>query len=197
MEYNAQEIILPDGFEALVRRVEELLARQGRVLAAIDGRCGSGKSTLAALLAARWDCTLVHADDFFLRPEQRTPERLAQPGGNFDRERFLAEVLSPLREGRDASYRPYDCHAGALKAPVAAPLRPVVLAEGSYTCHPDLWPCYDLHVFVTAPLEVRLARLARRPGVDLEAFRTRWIPLEEAYFAAEQLEQRCDMILET
>ena len=53
MEYNAQEIILPDGFEALVRRVEELLARQGRVLAAIDGRCGSGKSTLAALLAAR------------------------------------------------------------------------------------------------------------------------------------------------
>ena len=197
MEYNAQEIILPDGFEALVRRVEELLARQGRVLAAIDGRCGSGKSTLAALLAARWDCTLVHADDFFLRPEQRTPQRLAQPGDNFDRERFEAEVLAPLREGRDALYRPYDCHAGRLKEPVAAPFRPVVLAEGSYTCHPDLWPCYDLHVFVTAPLEVRLARLARRPGVDLEAFRTRWIPLEEAYFASQRLPERCDLVLET
>lgn len=197
MEYNAQEIILPDGFEALVRRVEELFARQGRVLAAIDGRCGSGKSTLAALLAARWDCTLVHADDFFLRPEQRTPQRLAQPGGNFDRERFEAEVLAPLREGRDALYRPYDCHAGRLKEPVAAPFRPVVLAEGSYTCHPDLWPCYDLHVFVTAPLEVRLARLARRPGVDLEAFRTRWSPLEEAYFASQRLPERCDLVLET
>lgn len=197
MEYNAQEIILPDGFEALVRRVEELFARQGRVLAAIDGRCGSGKSTLAALLAARWDCTLVHADDFFLRPEQRTPQRLAQPGGNFDRERFEAEVLAPLREGRDALYRPYDCHADRLKEPVAAPFRPVVLAEGSYTCHPDLWPCYDLHVFVTAPLEVRLARLARRPGVDLEAFRTRWIPLEEAYFASQRLPERCDLVLET
>ena len=197
MEYNAQEIILPDGFEALVRRVEELLARQGRVLAAIDGRCGSGKSTLAALLAARWDCTLVHADDFFLRPEQRTPQRLAQPGGNFDRERFEAEVLAPLREGRDALYRPYDCHAGALQPPVAAPLRPVVLAEGSYSCHPDLWDCYGLHVFVTAPLEVRLARLARRPGVDLEAFRTRWIPLEEAYFASQRLPERCDLVLET
>lgn len=197
MEYNAQEIILPNGFEALVRRVEELLARQGRVLAAIDGRCGSGKSTLAALLAARWDCTLVHADDFFLRPEQRTPQRLAQPGGNFDRERFEAEVLAPLREGRDALYRPYDCHAGCLKEPVAAPCRPVVLAEGSYTCHPDLWACYDLHVFVTAPLEVRLARLARRPGVDLEAFRTRWIPLEEAYFASQCLPERCDLVLET
>ena len=172
MEHNPQDILLPAGFEELVRRVE-------------------------ALLAGRWDCILVHADDFFLRPEQRTPERMGQPGGNFDRERFFAEVLSPLLEGRNASYRPYDCHAGALKTPVAAPLRPVVLAEGSYTCHPGLWPCYDLHVFVTAPLEVRLARLARRPGVDLEAFRTRWIPLEEAYFAAGQLEQRCEMVLET
>ena len=188
MEHNPQDILLPAGFEELVRRVEAICARKGRAFVALDGRCGSGKTTLAALLAARWDCTLVHADDFFLRPEQRTPERMAQPGGNFDRERFFAEVLSPLLEGRNASYRPYDCHAGALKTPVAAPLRPVVLAEGSYTCHPDLWPCYDLHVFVTAPLEVRLARLARRPGVDLEAFRTRWIPLEEAYFAAGQLE---------
>ena len=195
MEHNPQDILLPAGFAELVRRVEAIRARKGRAFVVLDGRCGSGKTTLAALLAARWDCTLVHADDFFLRPEQRTPERMAQPGGNFDRERFFAEVLSPLLEGRDASYRPYDCHAGALKAPVAAPLRPVVLAEGSYTCHPDLWPCYDLHVFVTAPLEVRLARLARRPGVDLEAFRTRWIPLEEAYFAAERLEQRCEMVL--
>ena len=195
MEHNPQDILLPAGFAELVRRVEAIRARKGRAFVVLDGRCGSGKTTLAALLAARWDCTLVHADDFFLRPEQRTPERMAQPGGNFDRERFLAEVLSPLLEGRDASYRPYDCHAGALKAPVAAPLRPVVLAEGSYTCHPDLWPCYDLHVFLTAPLEVRLERLARRPGVDLEAFRTRWIPLEEAYFAAERLEQRCEMVL--
>ena len=32
-------------------------------------------------------------DDFFLRPEQRRPERFAEPGGNVDRERFAAEVL--------------------------------------------------------------------------------------------------------
>ena len=80
---------------------------------------------------------------------------------------------------------------------MAAPLRPVILAEGSYCCHPDLWGCYDLHVFVTAPLDIRLARLARRPGVDLAAFRTRWIPLEEAYFAAERLEERCDILVKS
>ena len=141
MKYNNLDtsITPPAGFAELVRRVEALRCREGRAFVAIDGRCGSGKSTLAALLAARFDCTLVHADDFFLRPEQRTPARLAQPGGNFDRERFYAEVLAPLLAGRDALYRPYDCHAGALQPPVAAPLRPVVLAEGSYSCHPDLW----------------------------------------------------------
>ena len=195
MEYNEWEIF--DGLDALVERAEALLREKGRAVIAIDGRCGSGKTTLAGRLAARWDCTLLHADDFFLRPEQRTSARLAQPGGNFDRERFYAEALAPLLAGRDALYRPYDCHAGCLRPPVAAPLRPVILAEGSYCCHPDLWGCYDLHVFVTAPLDVRLARLARRPGVDLAAFRTRWIPLEEAYFAAERLEERCDILVKS
>ena len=73
----------------------------------------------------------------------------------------------------------------------------MVLAEGSYSCHPELWGCYGLHVFVTAPLDVRLARLARRPGADLEAFRTRWVPLEERYFAATGLEARCDVVVHT
>ena len=63
----------------------------GPLVVAIDGRCGSGKTTVAALLAQRLDCTVLHADDFFLRPEQRTPQRMAQPGGNFDRERFFTE----------------------------------------------------------------------------------------------------------
>ena len=139
MEYNEREIF--DGLDALIRRAEALLREKGRAVIAIDGRCGSGKTTLAGLLAARWDCTLLHADDFFLRPEQRTPARLAQPGGNFDRERFYAEALAPLLAGRDALYRPYDCHAGCLQPPVAAPLRPVILAEWSYCCHPDLWGC--------------------------------------------------------
>ena len=195
MEYNEREIF--DGLDALVERAEALLREKGRAVIAIDGRCGSGKTTLAGRLAARWDCTLLHADDFFLRPEQRTPARLAQPGGNFDRERFYAEALAPLLAGRDALYRPYDCHAGCLRPPVAAPLHPVILVEGSYCCHPDLWGCYDLHVFVTAPLDVRLARLARRPGVDLASFRARWIPLEEAYFAAERLEERCDILVKS
>ena len=53
-------------------------------------------------------------DDFYLQPHQRTEERLAEPGGNVDRERFLQEVLIPLHEGHDAVYRVFDCQILAL-----------------------------------------------------------------------------------
>lgn len=94
----------------LLQAIDERLPRQERLLLAIDGGSASGKTTLAALLAQRYGCPVFHMDDFFLRPEQRTPQRLAEPGGNVDRERFFSEVLQPLRQGGPASYRRYDCH---------------------------------------------------------------------------------------
>ena len=46
---------------------------------AIDRPCASGKSTLGAALSEIYGCALIHMDDFFLRPEQRTSQRLSQP----------------------------------------------------------------------------------------------------------------------
>ena len=133
----------------LLRRIRALAAAQPRVLVAIDGRCAAGKTTLAASLQAQLECNVFHMDDFFLRPEQRTPERLHQPGGNVDFERFLTEVLRPLYDGDPVTYRPYDCHTQQLRAPVCAEARTVNLIEGSYSCHPALWDLYDLHVFLS------------------------------------------------
>ena len=48
-------------------------------IVAIDGRCAAGKTTLAAHFQQNIDCTVFHMDDFFLRPEQRTPERFNTP----------------------------------------------------------------------------------------------------------------------
>ena len=79
--------------------LRDKLAEKGRIVLAIDGRCGAGKSTLADRLAAQWNGRVIRADDFFLRPEQRTPERLAEPGGNLDRERMKAEVREYLCGG--------------------------------------------------------------------------------------------------
>ena len=152
-----------------------------------------GKPSLQAQLA----CNVFHMDDFFLRPEQRTPERLRQPGGNVDFERFLTEVLRPLRDGAPVTYRPYDCRTQQLCAPVHAEARPVNLIEGSYSCHPALWDLYDLHVFLSVSPEEQRRRIAVRNGEKmLPMFTNVWIPMEEAYFAQFRVAERADLCTE-
>ena len=166
------------------------------VLLAIDGRCGAGKSTLARALGEKAGAAVVHMDDFFLRPEQRTPERFAEPGGNVDRERVLEEVLAPLRENRPAVYRPYDAHKPAMLEPVHLEPSPVTIIEGSYSCHPALWNYYDARVFVDVGPEEQLRRIEARNGPEaLPLFRDKWIPMEEAYFRAFQIPGRCAVCL--
>lgn len=137
-------------------------------------------------------------DHFFLRPEQRTEERLKTPGGNVDYERFLEEVLNPIKEGeREILYRPYDCHRQELAEPISVIPGNVCLVEGSYSCHPALWDRYDLHVFLTVDEEEQMRRIIRRNGEEnADMFRKRWILLEESYFAAYRIKERCDLRLE-
>lgn len=183
-------------FERIRQAILEIADRRERVVVAIDGRCASGKSTLAAELAQTLGCTLIRMDDFFLRPEQRTPERLAKPGENVDHERFLAEVLALLAEGKGFSYRPWDCHAQAFGEPIAVEPNRIAVIEGSYACHPELWNYYDLRIFLTVDEKTQLARIASRNGEEAaEAFRNKWIPLEERYFEAFRIAERCDLQL--
>ena len=171
-------------FEELVRRVEVAAAGGTRFIAAIDGRCASGKTTLAEKLSRRLGCAVFHMDDFFLRPEQRTEERLAEPGGNVDRERFLKEVLSPLGQGEKLiTFRPFDCSAMSLADPVSTGVGKIALVEGSYSCHPDLRELYDLRIFVDIAPEAQRKRIIGRNAERADAFFTKWIPLEEKYFS--------------
>lgn len=115
-----------------------------------------------------------------------------------DHERFLAEVLLPLKEGREAVFRPFDCHVMALGEPIRVEPEGVILVEGAYACHPELWEHYDLRAFLTVAPELQRRRILERNGPEgLRAFLERWIPLEEAYFAAWQVEGRCELRLES
>ena len=182
---------------ALLRELEQLRDRGERAIVAIEGRCASGKSTLAAQLEESLGLAVVHMDHFFLRPEQRTKERLAQPGGNIDPERFLSEVLVPLAEGKAPADRPYSCRTGELGEPISLKPSCVTVVEGSSSCHPKLWDYYHRRGFLSVAPEEQLRRVARRAGPEqVETFRERWIPLEERYFSACQVEERCDYHLE-
>lgn len=84
------------------------------MLAVIDGRCGSGKTTLGEYLKQIFDCNLFRMDDFFLRMEQRTPERLREVGGNVDYERFEETVLRSLLQKEQVCYQPFSCQEWGL-----------------------------------------------------------------------------------
>ncbi len=177
----------------LRKRIDALLA-QGPAVIAIDGRCGSGKTTLAAALAEWYDCNVIHIDDFFLRPEQRTEQRLATPGENVDHERFLKEVLLPLQTGKSFSYCPFDCSTGTLGAPITVEPKALTVVEGSYSLHPSLRPYYRFSIFLDVDAETQMRRIVKRNALSAETFRTKWIPLEEAYFAACNVRECCDIL---
>ena len=181
----------------LLSAIDRKMAQQNRTVVAIEGGSASGKTTLSGLLSHIYDCTVFHMDDFFLRPEQRTPERLAEPGGNVDRERFYEEVLKPLTEGQAVQYQRYDCHTQTLEPPVEVAPKALTLVEGAYSMHPMLAKHYDLSVFLQIPPEVQRARILKRNGPEVaERFFSMWVPLETTYFEVMDPASRCDLILE-
>lgn len=180
----------------LFSRIDALLQGRGRAVIAIDGQSGAGKSTLGGLLADRYGGRLFHADDFFLQPGQRTSERLAQPGGNFDRERFSQEVVAPIRDGRDAYIRPFDCKESKLLPPKAVPFAPVSIVEGSYCLHPALGAYYDLAIYLQAETEAQRSRLQKRyDAARFQRAMAEWVPMENAYAKAFNIQEKCDFVL--
>ena len=184
--------------EELTSTIADRLARQSAVLVALDGRCGSGKTTLAAQLAERFPQSItVHTDDFYLPPSRRVTGWESIPCANMDIQRLRDEVVAPARAGQAFSYQAYSCREGAYLPPRPLGPAPLVIVEGSYSCHPTLADCYDLKVFVTCSKEEQARRLLAREGERYSGFTARWIPLEEGYFAKFQIEQTVDFILDT
>jgi uridine kinase len=162
---------------------------------AVEGGSGSGKTTLSRLLESLYDCTVFHMDDFFLRLEQRTPQRFAEVGGNVDRERFLAEVLLPLHRGEPVTYRKFDCATMSLGAEETVVPKKLVIVEGAYAMHPELAQYYDLSVFLQITPEQQRQRILERNGPMAQRFFTEWIPLENRYFEQTHIINRCDLII--
>jgi len=156
-----------------------------RILITLDGPCASGKTTLALALAQELSAFVVHTDDFVVPHAQKTPERLAIPGGNCDAERLLREVIIPWKQGRTTSFQRYDCHHDCLLPPEPLSAGHALILEGSYCNLPCIRAYADARLFMATPEKTRLERLqSRESPASLQRFYDRWIPLENAYFAA-------------
>lgn len=175
----------------LIQAADALQEKKRRVIVALDGRCASGKTTAAALLSVLWGAPVVHMDDFFLPPNLRTPERFSQPGGNVHYERFAEEVLPGLNSHKGFVYRRFDCASMEYAEPISVAPASVVIVEGAYSLHPVFGDYADITAFFDVEPGEQLRRIERRNGSEVaEVFRKRWIPLEEEYLAAVDLEQK-------
>lgn len=182
--------------ELAAERIAALLSEKKQVLVAIDGNCASGKTTLAGELAGQFSCCLIHMDDFFLRNEQRTPERLQEVGGNVDYERFREQALEPLRRGEAFSYQKFDCPTKSLKDWVEVKPCPLVIIEGSYSMHPYFGDPYDLKIFLELEYDRQIERIRKRNGeAFLKRFAGEWIPKENAYFREMKIKEKVDIII--
>jgi Uridine kinase len=179
--------------DIIAQRIEQMLRNRQSAIVAIDGPCGAGKSTLGKSLQEQFDCNLFHMDDFFLPIAGKTPERLKIPGNNVDRERFLAEVLLPLKERKPFAFRPFDCKAQALGGFVEVPVKTLNVVEGSYSHHPTLANHYDLKIFLDISPEAQRRRILERSGEEmLKRFVREWIPPENEYFTAFNITKNSD-----
>lgn len=183
----------------LEARIRDLLAEKSRVLVALDGMSASGKTTLAGALARHFpSCAVVHMDDFTIPFEDRFPGYFDAQLSNADVGRFDREVLTPLHLGRDACYRPYVCHPepGFLAPVTVAAQSRLVIVEGAYCLHPQLFERYDLRVLCTVSPDVQRRRILERNGsAQLERFLRLWIPMENRHIQAHSLAARCDLML--
>ncbi len=166
------------------------------LLIGIDGRCGSGKTTFAAFLKERLSCNVFHVDDYFLRPTQRTEERINTPGGNFDIERFNSEIAAGIISGKDFSYSPFDCSKMEISSPITVKNSTINIVEGSYSCHPEIALSYDITFFITVSEEKQKERIILRNKDKADMFFSKWIPLEEKYFSAFDIQNKCDYTIE-
>ena len=197
-EYHPAYRVIADryaDFLALFTEIDKLLFR-GNAIVTIEGGSASGKSTLAEILCEVYGCNVFHADDFFLRPEQRTPARFAEVGGNLDRERFYDEVILPLTRNEAVVYQRFNCGTQKLEPPVTVEPKTLTVVEGAYSMHPAFGRYADLSVFLDIDPDYQKKRiLLRNTPQFAERFFNEWIPLENRYFEGSEIKKRSDMII--
>ena len=134
---------------------------------AIDGRGASGKSALAdSIKKLLPDFVELNGDDYFEPVENQVV------WGAFNDERFIRDVIEPLKHGNSFVYQPYDWHG---KLHISK--RPTSITKGfclercfSFAFDLD----WDLKIWVETPKEVCLERGVARESLPHERALAAW-----------------------
>ncbi len=165
---------------------DRLAGRGGTRWVGVDGLGAAGKTTLARRIATVLPEAVVLSVDDFGRAGLR----------GWDRDLFIAQVLTPLLAGRPASYQSWDLLTDRPIDWVEVPAgRPVVVEGVAATDVRGPVP-WDVTLWVDTPEPLRWSRILDRdsPG-HLERWHHDWLPSEQAYVAAQRPQDRGDAIV--
>ncbi len=185
-------------YNDFINNIESFLNKDKRTVIAIEGRAASGKTTLANYLAKKYNITVFHIDDFFLPLKLQTQERLSEVGENIDHERFLYEVLLPLKsEEPSIALKKFNCKIQSLEPTTIVNASNVIIVEGVYCLNKNLRDYYDYKVFIDVNIDLQHKRLKDRSSIEVyNKFVNKWLPLEDKYFNAD-IKKQCDIVIPT
>lgn len=182
------------------------------VRVAVDGVDGVGKSTfageLAAVLSGRGRSVVHVSADGFLHPRAVRHQRgRHSPEGfwldSYDHGALVHDVLEPF--GPDGSRR----HRRAVRDPrtdrildlpwQVAPSGSVLVVDGLFLHRDELAPFWEFSIFLDAPFEVTVARMAQRDGSQPDPHHpanARYVGGQRLYFSACAPLQRADVVID-
>ncbi|BEL03016.1 AAA family ATPase [Actinoplanes sichuanensis] len=162
-------------------------ARAGsRRVLAVEGRSGAGKTTLARAVAARLGAPLIHMDDLYAGWDGLQQGVTA----------LHDWVLVPLAEDRPAVWRRWDWAAGAYAEEHPVPDAAWLVVEGVGAGGRVLRPYICGLIWVDSPTVIRKRRALDRDGQTYAPHWARWARHEDAFYAAEQVRENADLIIE-
>lgn len=147
---------------------------------AIDGRGGSGKTLFAEFLKTLLpDYVFINGDDYFEPVENQTV------WGDFNEERFRADVLIPLKKSKEFTYRPYDWHSEPHISETRITVSEGICIERCFSFDFDFE--WDLKIWVETSKDLCLERGLAREKMPKErvltAWKEAWQPREDEYIA--------------
>jgi len=178
----------------------------------VTGRSGVGKSLFArdavSLLEGRGrSAVLVHLDDF-LSPDRPARSGVEPPAGEsplelpgrvFRIEELCRELLEPHARGADVRLE-LELESGAGRE-LVVPGDSLVVLEGLYLLHPRLRSLLERALYLEAPEELLLRRVAARElplgrAQEFERTRRRYLPAQARFDELCPPESRADLVLE-
>ncbi len=159
-------------------------------LLVIDGPSGSGKTTLRDRVVATAEArgtgvAVVHMDDLYGGWDG------LRPSGH----RLREQLLEPLSQGRPGHHRRYDWLRGEHAEELTVPVTDVLVVEGVGSWRRAHADRVTVLVWVEAPRDVRLERVLRRDGPEIEPELRRWQPQEDALHAEEGTREHADLVV--